>query len=172
MLKLIAVVVKPTFVKIQNRGNAVLEVLPVIILLMVLLRYSFGFFGVIHTGTLNSISARNYAFETFRHRTMLNYFRAKRANTFEIDLLKNNRYHSTVSEKRITTSPPQQWATTRSIMFPPVEVDNEKGGSQSYHNVKIMNDIRPGQRYDKDEGVDPVWIRTRYGICLNAGCGG
>lgn len=155
-----------------NRGNAVLEVIPVIILLMVLLRYTFGFFGVIHTGTLNSISARNYAFETFRHRTMLNYFRAKKLNGYQEDLLKDNRYHSTVSEKRMTTSQPRQWATTRSIVFPPVEVEDSKGDSSGYHNNKIMNDIKAGQRYDKDDGVDPVWIRTRYGICLNAGCGG
>lgn len=155
----------------NNSGNAVLEVIPVIILLIVLLRYTFGFFGVIHTGTLNSISARNYAFETFRHRTMLNYFRAKKLNGYKEDVLLDNRYHSTVSEKRITSSPPRQWASTRSIMFPPIEADDEVGASAGYHNNAIMRDIIPGVRYDKGDGVDPVWIRARYGICLNAGCG-
>jgi hypothetical protein len=168
MLKL-SLFTKSEFV--GQRGNAVMEVIPVIILLTILLRYTFGFFGVIHTGTLNSISARNYAFETFRHRTMLNYFRAKKLNGFKEDALKGNRYHSTISEKRITSSPPVQWATTRSIMFPPIDVDDEVGSSAGYHNNSIMKDIQPGVRYDKDDGVNPVWIRSRYGICLNSGCG-
>jgi hypothetical protein len=56
-------------------------------------------------------------------------------------------------------------------MFPPIEVADEIGGSVGYHNNKIMNEIKPGVRYDKDDGVDPIWIRSRYGICLNARCG-
>jgi hypothetical protein len=156
----------------NNRGNAVLEVIPVIIILTIMLRYSFGFFGVIHTGTLNSISARNYAFETFRHRTMLNYFRAKKLNGYREDVVQDNRYHSTVSEKKIGASNIRQWATTRSIMFPPIEVEDQVGPASSYHNNDIMRDIFPGARYDSGTGVDPVWIRAKYGICLNAGCGG
>lgn len=155
----------------NNKGNAVIEVIPVIILLTILLRYTFGFFGIIHTGTLNSIAARNYAFETFRHRTMLNYFRAKETNGIPQDLLKGNRYHGIYSEKRIADkSGPYQWATTRSITYSSNDVAEVKG-TENYHNEKIMNDIRPGVKYDKDDGVDPVWIRTRYGICLNSGCG-
>lgn len=157
----------------NNKGNAVLEVIPVIIILTILLRYSFGFFGIIHTGILNSIASRNYAFETFRHRAMLNYFRAKlTSNGYKVDSLKDNRYHGIYSEKHISlNSSPEFWATTRSIMFPPIEVADVKGGSEDYHNSKIMADVHPGVRYDKGEGVDPVWIRTRYGICLNSGCG-
>ena len=50
----------------NDHGMAVLEMIPIMIIVVLLLSFSFGFFGLIHTGILNSIGARNYAFETFK----------------------------------------------------------------------------------------------------------
>ena len=59
---------------LQNeKGMAALEIIPIVIIVVLLLSFSFGFFGVIHTGILNSMAARNYAFETFNHRSDLRY---------------------------------------------------------------------------------------------------
>src|SRR5690606_25429703 len=92
---------------LQNeKGMAILEIIPISIICVLLLSFSFGFFGVIHTGILNSIAARNYAFETFNHRTDLSYFRSnmKDFNSTELKLRYyvpwNFRTHSIASENR------------------------------------------------------------------------
>src|SRR5580698_1982900 len=59
----------------NQNGMAMIEAVPLIVIFVMLLSFSMGFFGVVHTAVLNSISARAYAFETFRDRTNLNYYR-------------------------------------------------------------------------------------------------
>ena len=59
----------------NEKGMATIETIPLIMIFVVLLCYEFGVFGVIHTGIMQSISARAYAFETFRNRSNLTYFR-------------------------------------------------------------------------------------------------
>ena len=65
----------------NNKGLASIEATVLIVLFISLVYYSFGFFGVVHTAILHNIHARTYAFETFRHRTNLYYFRSNRATT-------------------------------------------------------------------------------------------
>ena len=59
----------------NQKGTAMVEVVPLLVIFVLLINFSLGFFGVIHAGILNSIAARNYAFETFRNRAVLNYLR-------------------------------------------------------------------------------------------------
>ncbi len=54
---------------------ATIEMLPMMFIFIFLFSYTLGAFGIIHTGIKNSISARAYAFETFRNRSNLVYFR-------------------------------------------------------------------------------------------------
>src|ERR1700752_1592500 len=83
----------------NDSGMATLEAIPLIIVFLVLLAFSFGSFGIIHTGILNSIASRTYAFETFRHRANLIYFRERTAMGELLHFIKHEtRVHAVVSE--------------------------------------------------------------------------
>ena len=73
----------------NQKGMAVFEIVPLLVLFVLLLNFVFGFFGIIHSGILNSIAARNYAFETFRNRTSLNYIRDESTSDLDFYFLKN-----------------------------------------------------------------------------------
>lgn len=60
--------------KLNNSGFAALEVVAIFAVVMILFNFGLGFFGVIHTGILKSIAARNYAFETYRFKSNLDFF--------------------------------------------------------------------------------------------------
>ncbi len=66
--------IKPSRLK-DEHGMAIMELIPIMVILVILINYSLGFFGAIHTGILNSMAARNYAFDTFKHRSNLVYLR-------------------------------------------------------------------------------------------------
>ena len=162
---------------LNQKGIAVFELVPILVLFVLLLNFLLGFFGVIHSGILNSIAARNYAFETFRNRTDLNYFRDT-ANMAAGDLMYgfrekyNNRYHAIVSEK--SNSGTDFVATKRPIKFS----DNfeETLDQAVLHNQKI-NRIVAGEKVSETtpevtkDDFTRVWVRCVYGICLNKACG-
>jgi hypothetical protein len=147
---------------------AVLELIPMLVIFMLLVSFTLGFFGVIHTGVLNTISARNYTFETFRHRASLLYLRGNRPDEeYRAYFFKESgvRYHATVSEKN---SKQQQFeATERPIRF---NLNNQdEGRNPATHSQKVQR-VAESTRYI-EEGVNPVWIQSQYGICVNAQCG-
>jgi hypothetical protein len=150
----------------NQKGMAIIELVPIMIIILLLFNFSIGFFGVIHTGILNSIAARNYAFETFRHRSNLVYFRE---NVKGDDIINYKdvglRLHAIVSENKKSSD--QFVATGRPIDF---MSKTESAGGVELHNSRIY-DVIDGKRYTAGEGVSPVWIRPQYGICLNANCG-
>ena len=157
---------------LNQKGSTVIEMIPVIIVLMVLLRYSYGFFGVIHTATVQSIASRNYSFETFRHRSRLNYLREipslERSNAYR----KGVRLHGVADEESLgVTSGDLFWIVgTRDISFP--SRDREKIGSTVEASRKTQfNRIAMSRRNNTDDGVDPVWIAVRYGMCIDYSCG-
>lgn len=150
-------------------GLASLEVIPVMIVIAVLINFSLGFFGVIHTGILTQIAARNYAFETFRHRSSLMYFHDVRGGTSNFAGF-NTRAHSIASDKRGASSK-AAIATLRSIGFG-YAPDDRDGGNQVHEgggNGQNIMSINEGQR---NENIDasPVWIRPVYGVCLTMSC--
>src|SRR5262245_46731048 len=59
----------------NQRGIALLETVPLMVIFVMLMSFGMGLFGMIHTGVLHSIAARTYSFETFRQRWNLYYFR-------------------------------------------------------------------------------------------------
>lgn len=59
----------------DQNGMATLESLPLLVIFTFLMSYGMGLFGAIHTGILQSIAARTYAFETFRNRSHLLIYR-------------------------------------------------------------------------------------------------
>lgn len=166
---------KSKFIHSQN-GMASIEVIPVLLVFVILFNFALGFFGVIHSGILNSIAARNYAFETFRNRANLNYLRDTELDdsSSKITYSNNgNRFHGIVSENRKSS---EHWpVTNRPIRFTDVRSGQEdpKGTSASTHQNarKIASNQKVSEISSIDEGVNPVWIRTLYGICINLKCG-
>lgn len=157
--------------KFKNRkgqsGLAILETLPILIIFIMLLGYGLGFYGVVHTGILNSIAARNYAFETFRNRTNLDYFRDRDPGGSDFVLYKDigNRTHAINDE--VVPEANGVYATDRALAFGR-SVDRLTA-SQVEHNDGVFN-IEYRNRQG-GVGVSPVWIMVGYGICLDARCG-
>lgn len=168
----------------NERGIASVEMIPVLVLFVMLLNYTLGFFGVIHSGILNSIAGRNYAFETFRNRPNLNYLRDQ-ADAFEPRAYYNKygyRFHGIISEYS-GASRDDWFATRRPIKFtdhlkyrgPSGEEqakdrDHESLVRQIQGTGKV-SDIFTGESPDDGQsGMNPVWIQTLYGICMTATC--
>lgn len=157
----------------SQRGNAMIEIVPILAIFVLLVNFALGFFGIIHTGILNSIAARNYTFETFRNRSSLVYLRDKADSAVDFTYTKNaQRFHGIVAENKNTTD--AFIATRRPARFSEISAPEDFGDGQ---HAKIKS-IAEGKRAsdvlgeDRDQGVNPVWVRTLYGICLTAACGG
>lgn len=167
----------------SQRGLASIEMVPILLLFAMIINFTLGFFGVIHSGILNSIASRNYAFETFRNRPNLAYLRdigSGRALEQEVEARYSRagfRFHGILSE---ANGGLQQWiATQRPIRFTDVGTLDEKLGLASEHETLVRtiqsdgktSDVFTGQQAgDGRSGVNPVWIQTLYGICLTAQC--
>jgi hypothetical protein len=151
----------------NEQGMAMIETVALLVIFVILLSFGMGFFGVVHTAILNSIAARAYAFETFRSRTNLNYYRedgsALDGNPGPLYLgVKGFRYHAIQHE---TDSRNSFIATTRAIAMGRTEKVVQTG--QDVHNGQLWDILPRNQKVD----IDPVWIMVGYGICVNAGCG-
>lgn len=150
----------------NKKGMAVMELIPIMIIIILLFNFSLGFFGAIHTGILNSMAARNYTFETFRNRSNLNYLRENAVGVTTYTS-KGMRFHATTSDKTIDSDKTHFIATGRPIDF--LNDANLTAGTKDTHNNQIYN-IIDGKRYTDGGGVSPIWVRPQYGICLTATC--
>lgn len=162
----------------SERGISTIELIPVLLVFALLFNFSLGFFGVIHSGIMNSIAARNYAFETFRNRPNLVYFRDSASSDFmkAIYSKDNYRFHGVLSE----TASVDDWiVTTRPIKFTDLKEGVDATGDQNAHNQLVRQITDPGKVSDiftgrtpddGNSGVSPVWIQTLYGMCLTADC--
>lgn len=157
--------------RIKNeKGMATLEMIPILVIVVLLLNFSFGFFGVIHTGILNSIAARNYAFETFRNRANLTYF-TPYSSEYTLHFRDTAfRAHGSIAED--VSQKNEFYATTRMVdffTFSKGRVAEEEGGKNSALHVNKIQDLDESGRNDQ-VGANPVWIKTVYGMCLNEEC--
>lgn len=149
----------------NEKGMAVLEMIPILVVFVLFINFSLGFFGAIHSGILNSIASRNYAFETFRNRSNLVYFRNVPGDLIHYSK-ENYRFHGTTKENEAANG----WnATARTIDFFGFErrAADAVGTDGNTHNNKVRA-IPEGR--NTTVGVNPIWIKTLYGICLNAKC--
>lgn len=152
----------------NNKGLSTIEAIPLLIVFVVLLFFTFGFFGIVHSAVLHNIAARNYAFETFRHRSDLTYFRSNRMVSADLQhyLNTHSRLHGVISDTVGINS--RQTATERPIALGlSIDVQNRE---VSVHNSQIFS-LGNNQR-NTGLGVSPVWIMVNYGICLKTSCGG
>ncbi len=150
----------------NERGLAVLESVIILFIFIVLSRYTLGFFGVTHTAILQSIASRTYAFEIFRHRSHLWHFRGNKISPFAYHAYEN-RIHGTnneIAQRGVDTT---QYPTERRIaMF----VEEDPLGRTVNEHSRASGEVRDGQR-NSGISLDPVWIKTQYGICLTEQCG-
>jgi hypothetical protein len=148
--------------KMKNeKGIATIESALLLSIFVVFMTYCVGTFGVIHTGILNSISARAYTFETFRNRTNLTYFR----DTDGVDFVQNKNYavrvHGIITEK--ATEEERTWLVTERTLAQGRDVASVRSGEGKMNELNYKR---------KETGkANPVWIKTVYGICLNYKCG-
>lgn len=148
----------------NEKGLAILETVPLIVIFVMLLSFGMGFFGIVHTATLHSIGARAYAFETFRGRTNLTYYREDGSGLDTPFNFTNKgwRYHAVQHE----SDPRSRFvATARPISIG----NNQPAGDPSVesHNVNIYQLPTRNQKIS----VNPAWVMVGYGICLTAVCG-
>ncbi len=141
-----------------------IETVPLIVIFVVLVSFGLGFFGIVHTAVLNSIGARTYAYETFRNRANLSYFRENGSgvDTPRTYHKKQWRFHAVQNENdRRTRFVP----TTRPISFGRSVASGDN--NVDVHNQQIFQ-IQPR---NERIAVNPAWIMVGYGICLTAACG-
>lgn len=153
---------------IQNqKGSAVFETIPILLAFILLLSFSFGFFGAIHTGILNSIAARNYAFETFRHRPNLVYFKdtSEAPSDLKTNYLKVQTRHHGIGNEFGTNSlyRPSQRPIDKFGLF-----TFNSGDNPNTHNIQVRS--LNSSRRNSSIGIETVWLKTVYGICITAKC--
>lgn len=157
-------------IKKQNkeRGSAIVETLPLIIIFITILGNIWGFFMAVHSGILASIGARAYAFETFRNRADLTYFRDQdyrggapsSSATAKINYLKTQvRVHAVVQTGAEKTFQPMPVDYSRFSLTKTTGPDKTK--SHAYDTI-FSEDRAPD-----DGGVKKIWLRSNYGMCLN-----
>lgn len=167
----------------NEKGIATVEMVPLLVLFMMLLNFTIGFFGVIHSGVLNSIAARNYAFETFRNRTSLNYLRDIGDGGLNLNsnyTKFNYRFHGIISEGSgmltwVATRRPIKFTDHRKFLRPS---DTGQGTKQDHETLvrrvqgtgKVSEVFSGDTPDDGQSGVDPIWVQTLYGMCLNSKC--
>lgn len=148
----------------KERGSAIVETLPLLIIFMTILGNIWGFFMAVHSGILSSIGARTYAFETFRNRTDLTYFRDQQTSNGSPSPATINYYKTKVRVHAVTK------ASRASSGFKPMTIDYGRfSPTQSNNPDKITSHSIKNIFYEKErrEGVKKIWLRSSYGICLN-----
>lgn len=154
----------------NERGMATIETIPLLFLFVFLLCYTFGTFGIIHTGIMHSISARAYAFETFRNRNNLTYFRENPGAYHHYGNV-GARFHAITSESRPADS--NDFEPSERALRMGMASSQVVGRNPTNHNERIPGDstsLGTGVRNTKLE-ASPVWIMVQYGICLDNRCG-
>ena len=147
----------------NQKGLAILETVPLIVIFVMLMSFGMGFFGIVHTAALHSIAARTYAMETFRNRANLYYYREDGSGLERPFNFTNKgwRYHAVQHE-----SDPRDLfvATARQIS---ISASPAGDPSKETHNQAIYQ----LQQRNEKISVNPAWIMVGYGICLNGQCG-
>ena len=150
----------------NKKGMATIEALPLIVIFMMMMSYGVGLFGAVHTAILNSIGARTYAFETFKHRTNLVYFRNNRGHKDHRHFLNiQSRVHGVTSDKSPGGSINLK-ASLRPIAFG--QRIKQEQNQEPVHNAEVHN----LDAINRKVGVNPIWIMVSYGICITPVCGG
>ena len=180
----------------NNKGMAMLEALPIIMVMFVLMGATLGSWGIVHTAILNSISARNLVFFYFNNRSDLSYLRdfsgddygtlggARNYSTTEHYFRKDvndgigKRYFYIWAEGTSQNSD-GMFATLRRVDFRNPKVDGRAGGGRilsggAHSNIESITTPNPRNTTETgrtSESKSKAWIMVGYGICLDSHCG-
>jgi len=160
--------------KNSEKGMALIEAIPVLFILVIIFNFSLGFFGAIHSGILNSIGAYNYSLETFRFRSNLMYFRPG-ASPAQHYAKTKNRVHGVIQDGNVTNEQVGRWpATIRNVSFSSTSNLNDNGlhlfANKTTGVWSILSKPLDDQKYRSDVNTPEIWVKTVYGICINAEC--
>lgn len=152
---------------LSHQGMATIESIALLSIFVVILGYQLGLFGAIHSGILNSIAARTFAFETFRNRTNLTYYREnvvlQKPDYYEQSQI---RWHTVVKEN---INPPSSLFHASARPISTVFIGDQGMrvlGRQDEHNNIYNFDLKV-----RKIEINPIWVMVGYGMCLNANCG-
>ncbi len=145
---------------------ATIETISLLVIFIIMISYTFGAFGIIHTGILNSIAARTYAFETMRNRSNVTYFRDTNGSEFRQYQTIGARLHTIRSELDLASS--TAFVPTERAMQMGLGGTADVSRDVTIHMEKVPT-IVDGKRNSLIE-VNPVWVMTQYGICISAKC--
>lgn len=162
--------------KKNNKGMALIEALPVLFMVVLVFNFSLGFFGAVHSGILNSIGSYNYTMETFRFRSNLVYFRPGAGTSNYAKSM--NRVHGVIGDgySKQDTQKGKWPVTVRSIAM---SGSDKLQGSTDITGHSLANRLTSVWKADSgytassedDSPKTPeIWVKTVYGICLNAEC--
>ena len=136
----------------NQQGVAMLEMLPLLAVFIILFGLTFGFWTSIHTGILQSIAARHYAFEVINNRTHFVYHRDTKKPINEKQYYRKNGHRFFAVVKKQTSRLKLQPRERELSLFnaDPMSVPRMRRGDQ----------------------VNPIWLKIGYGICIDFECGG
>ena len=165
----------------KEKGMAFVEAIPVLFMVVVVFNFSLGFFGAIQSGILNSIASYNYTMETFRFRSNLMYFRPG-GNLKHYEKSMARVHGVTADGVKNDDSTKDKWpATIREIAFykAATKVEDLSGGADGVDHtfkknptMKSIGFVNSSYLADGSNFTSSpeIWIKTVYGICLNADC--
>ncbi len=150
--------------KASEKGMALIETIPLLVIFVMFIGFVLGLFGAIHTAILHSIGARTYAFETFRNRTNLLVFRETASSPSRVEHYKTQqiRFHAVNTDGRGQNL---LSATERPIVIG--KILEAVGATDAEHNTRVF---KLNER-NNEVAVHPIWVKVGYGMCLNPGCG-
>ena len=174
----------------NNKGIALFEILPLLVVFVTLVGLTVGLWGAVHSGVLQSIAARHYAFEVINNRSHFEYHR-----DFEPPVISNssvmygnsefsakNDYYGGVGSRLFIikadtdSSAEELYVTHRGINFfeelKRGYSENPRGIIPAQESTLDSSFHRISMQDDSDvQPVNPLWLMIGYGICLDCPCG-
>ena len=160
------------------KGIAMLEVLPIILIMFVLMGATLGSWGLVHTAILNSIAARHYSFFYFNNRSNLSWLRDMGVETgsYQFSSSDNRFYGSQGSRFAFITSenhslgdkPAKASLRFADFKLPGASCEGDPNCLRPAGHNAIHGAIQANRRNKKI--TTPAWIMVGYGICLTAAC--
>ena len=180
--------------KYFRRGIAMVEILPLLVVFITFFGLFIGLWGGVHSGILQSIAARHYAFEVINNRTHSEHHRdwnpGANAGTglmFSSSTPSEEKYHGLLGMRlfavvtKQTIANPEELAENRGLnFFNDIDrnYDEHPGGILSSSQTDSANNYNSRAGFLEDMElfietplVNPIWLINGYGICLNSCCG-
>ena len=157
---------KNTTLHRNQRGQALFETIPLLVIFITILDFAMGMYGAIQSAILYSIAARTYSFESYRQRANLYYFREDGTGATAGGALnytkKGWRYQAinSATDTRLLFVPTTRWISFGTTA--PQGDNTEPTNNQAVYGIGTRN---------QKISANPIWIMVGYGICLNMQCG-